>query len=117
MSETQLRQIKSIEARSSFRIIVNWEAGPSLLVDLSQFVLRGGVFEALRNEEIFSAVRIGENGALIEWPTPSDTMGYPIIDIDAEALYVLGMQQRQLANVQRALSAAAKSLEKSASNP
>jgi len=85
-----------------------------MIVDLSHMVQRGGIFTELRDEQKFALVRIGERNRVVEWPTPSDNLGYPIIDIDAESLYVMGAQQKALAGIQK-LSSAVKTFEKSSS--
>jgi hypothetical protein len=96
MSDTHtrtLRRIKSVEPRPGYRLAISWERGPGVTVDLSEMISRGGVFADLTDKEKFSAVRIGENNRIIEWPMPEDDYGYPIISIDADALYIKSSQQ------------------------
>lgn len=88
MSDTPVRRIKSVEAKSAYRLSVSWERGQPIIIDLSDMVRRGGVFGHLADMAIFSAVRIGENNRTVEWPEPKDDLGYPVISIDADALYV-----------------------------
>jgi hypothetical protein len=88
------RKIRAVEARPGYRLAVAWDKGRSSIIDLSDMISRGGVFGALSDNSRFSAVRVGEGGRAIEWPDPTDDLGYPVIEIDSLALaYRLGTQE------------------------
>lgn len=94
MAETPLRRIKSVQPRPGYRLAVAWERGPGVVADLSEMVSKGGVFKDLANYETFSAVRVGENNRIVEWPFPKDELGYPSIEIDADALFEMAQEQQ-----------------------
>jgi hypothetical protein len=64
------------------------------LVSVADLVRAGRIFTPLQDEAVFNRVRIGEGGRVVEWPEPADDDGNALIDIDAEALYRMGLQQR-----------------------
>ena len=99
-----LRKIQFVEARKGYRVAVTLEQGPAFTVDLSEMVSAGGVFATLADQARFAAVRVGENNRLIEWPEPKDDLGYPVVEIDADALYRKALVQRtnSLADLGRA---------------
>lgn len=94
MSTVPLRRIKSVEARPGYRLAIAWDRGQGSMVDLSDMISRGGVFEELSDSKKFGAVRIGENNRLVEWPAPSDELSYPLIGIDADALFEKSSHQQ-----------------------
>jgi hypothetical protein len=93
VGKTALRRLRSVEALSAHRLRVAWYDFPPMIVSLDEDVRRGGVFQSLRDEALFARVRIADDGYLIEWPEPADIEGKPVIDIDADALFALGLQQ------------------------
>ena len=64
-------------------------------VDLSDMVSKGGVFSSLSRREAFDAVRVGESNRSVEWPQPTDELGYPLVAIDADALYAKSLRQEE----------------------
>jgi hypothetical protein len=92
---TSLRRIRSVEARSGYRVVVAWDTGRPLIIDLSDMISRGGVFAALSDHSKFSAVRVGDSQRVIEWPEPMDDLGDPVVEIDAEALFEKANDQRR----------------------
>lgn len=105
MSDRSLRRIRSVEARPGYRLAVSWDQGRVAVVDLSDMISRGGVFTKLSDKNKFALVRVGENSRIVEWPEPSDEFGYPIIEIDADALFLKSQEQedRVLASTMRNL--------------
>ena len=71
-----------------------WDRGQASLVDLSDMISKGGVFAELSDQATFSAVRVGENDRVVEWPEPRDESGNPVIGIDADALFEKAKSQR-----------------------
>lgn len=94
MSDAPLRRIRSVEVRPGYRLAVAWDRGQTSLVDLSDMISKGGVFTELSDKAKFSAVRVGDNSRVVEWPEPKDESGYPIIEIDADALFEKARSQR-----------------------
>lgn len=105
MSESSLRRIKGIEAKPGYRLLISWFNGPQMSVDLSEMIRKGGTFTPLQNEKEFFRVTIGERNRVIAWPEPRDDQGYPMIEIDADALYVIGSQQKTTTMMQRLFNA------------
>ena len=105
MSETSLRKIRSVEAKSGYRLAISWERGQKTTVDLSDMINKGGVFSELSDATKFAAVRVGENSTIVEWPEPVDDLGYPLISIDGEALHEKAVFQnmRDVATAVRAM--------------
>jgi hypothetical protein len=93
-----IRKIRSVEAKPNYILAINWERGGAA-VDLSDFIKRGGVFEPLSDVAKFELVRLTENKTGVEWPYPADEDGYPIVSIDAEALFVLSVSQNNARKV------------------
>jgi len=117
MSAFSLRKIKAVDAKPGYRLAVLWEKGPASIIDLSDMISKGGVFQALAEKQAFASVRIGENSRVIEWPSPADDEGYPIISIDADALFEKASVQttNTLAATMKQLLQSAKGAGKSAS--
>jgi hypothetical protein len=103
-----LRRITSVAPRPDYRLAISWDAGPSMIVSLGDLIEEGGVFEALRDKEKFSAVRVGERERAVVWPDPRDDHGYPIVEMDADALFERGMNQRFRTGVVRLVEAVQK---------
>lgn len=114
MSSVPLRRIKSVDPRPGYRLAISWERGPGSLVDLSEMISGGGVFQDLADAKNFNAVRIGENNRLVEWPMPVDELGYPVIGIDADALFEKSSQQQDasLASTMKKMLDAARTVGK-----
>ena len=83
-------RIKSIRARSAFRLQVLWESGYCSVVDFSEAISLGGVLGVLADSKAFSAFRVSEHRQTIEWPNYQDEDGFPMISIDADALWRMG---------------------------
>jgi hypothetical protein len=111
MSDATIPRIKSVEARPNYRLALSFDHGPRLIVDLSTYINKGGVFSPLSDEKLFSNVMIGELRRVITWPEPKDQYGYPAIDIDVESLISIAMQQRANSQVSDLLNLV-RSLEK-----
>lgn len=94
-------KIRSVEAKPAYRLAVSWSNGTRGTIDLGEMIRRGGVFTEISDFAKFSAVKIGENNRVVEWPKPSDTLGYPMIDIDAESLYATYRSQKEKELVSR----------------
>jgi hypothetical protein len=93
-----VRKIKSVEAKPNYVLSILWERGETQ-VDLSEFIKRGGVFAPLSDFSKFERVRLTEIKTGVEWPQPADEDGYPIISIDAEALFIMSIAQNNVRKV------------------
>ena len=116
MADAPLRRIREVSARPGYRILVTWERGPRTIVDLSAIISKGGVFSDLADASNFNAVRIGAGNRIVEWPIPADDEGYPIVEIDADALFHMFEQQRnsQLASNMNSILEGARSIARAA---
>ncbi|MGA9869089.1 MAG: hypothetical protein WBQ75_21875, partial [Acetobacteraceae bacterium] len=63
-----------------------------------------GVFAELRNEARFARVRLNDIATAVEWPEPCDADGYPVIEIDSDALFALGTEHAALRSPKRSRS-------------
>jgi len=72
---------------------VFWCAGGQSLVDFSDDIALGPVFEPLRDERLFAQVRLIREGTVIEWPEPARYNGEPEIEIDADGLWHMAQEQ------------------------
>ncbi len=119
MTDAQLRRIKSVNVRPGYRLVVALERGPVVTVDLSDMISRGGVFKDLADKDIFDQVRIGENNRVVEWPIPKDDLGYPTVEIDADALFEKHLEQQNghMASAMRKLFDTFQNLKKVSAKP
>jgi uncharacterized protein DUF2442 len=101
--EQQLRRIRSIVYRAPYRLTIAWDEGAPMSVDFSDLV-GTGVFAPLKDTGIFSTARVGERGRWIEWPDQVRPGDEPIVEIDADALYEMGMSQRARSTLQQILN-------------
>ena len=53
----------------------------------------------LKDAQIFSTARVGERGRWIEWPNQARPGDEPLVEIDADALYEMGMSQRAVLTI------------------
>jgi hypothetical protein len=90
---TGLRKIERVTAKRGYKLSVMWTDGQQLLVDFSTDIKGGRVWAPLADETLFSKARVSHDGHAVEWPEPADDDGEPRIDIDAEGLYRLAVQQ------------------------
>jgi hypothetical protein len=93
MSDCFLHPIDRIEPRPGYRVLVSWRAGGQSLVDFSDDVAHGQVWQPLRDEALFANVRLVNNGTVIEWPEPKRHNGEPEIDVDADGLWYMALEQ------------------------
>jgi Protein of unknown function (DUF2442) len=61
-----------------------FDDGSQPIVDLSALLAQGGVFEALRDPNVFSAAQIEPDGRTLFWQIDED-----IVDLCADALWLL----------------------------
>jgi hypothetical protein len=93
MPSEGLPRIEAIEPFGRFELRVYLFDSEPFAVDFSGTIDQGGVFSQLADMDIFRAVRIGWNNRIVEWPTPKDNEGNPIIEIDAESLRAMHEEQ------------------------
>ncbi len=49
----------------------------------------------MADKRLFAQARVARNGTVLEWPEPKGGDGSPRIDVDADGLYAMAMQQRE----------------------
>ncbi|MGH6872040.1 MAG: DUF2442 domain-containing protein [Rhizomicrobium sp.] len=69
--EDRSRTIVSAKARTPATLSLKWSDGTRADVDLAA-LLRDKAFRALRDAEAFAAVRVGEWGHSVEWPSGAE---------------------------------------------
>ncbi len=67
-----MRRIVAARALRPFKVWLRYSDRSEGVVDLSELVARGGVFDALRDPELFGAVSVERGFGTIEWPGESD---------------------------------------------
>ena len=87
MTEAILHPIQRIEPQPGYRLLIHWKAGGHAVVDFSDDVANGPVWEALRDERLFAKVRLIKRGRVIAWPEPRRRNGDPEIEVDADGLW------------------------------
>jgi hypothetical protein len=65
-----LNEVIRIEYKSGYSYRVEFDDGVSAVVDFSDYLRRGPIFEALRNLQFFRQARI--DGGTIAWPNGAD---------------------------------------------
>jgi hypothetical protein len=95
-------RIKGIRPRAHYRLEIQWMHGETSVVDMHKIIEAGGVFDPLRDTELFAAVRTGERGRYIEWRDPTNEANV-LADFDADSLIRLSDQQRAVSDLGRLL--------------
>jgi hypothetical protein len=73
-------EITAVEPLDGYWLRLTFSDGAIKDVDVSEIVVRGGVFAAIRDQrEVFEQVRVNPDSRTIEWPGE--------IDLDPEVLY------------------------------
>jgi hypothetical protein len=70
-AEDKTRTITSVKANSPAKLRLKWSDGTRAEIDLSG-MLRERAFRALRDDEDFARVRVGEWGHSVEWPSGAE---------------------------------------------
>lgn len=65
-----LNEVKHIEYQSEYRYLVEFDDGVSSVIDFSDYLRRGPVFEPLRDMQFFRSATI--EGGTIAWPNGAD---------------------------------------------
>ena len=94
MSNVALRYIDRVEALPGYRLLVTWTEGRQMTLDFSEDIKRGGIWAALASPEAFARARTARNGRVLEWPEPTNSRGEPAIDVDADGLFEMGIDQQ-----------------------
>jgi hypothetical protein len=93
-------KIRAVRARPHSRIEVQWDFGPTMLIDMREAVASGGVFEALKDQDLFATVQLGDRGRSIEWRDPTSPTVI-LADYCADALLELADRQRAISSFNR----------------
>lgn len=97
---TELPKITSVRSRPHHRLEVQWEHGDTSIIDMREIISGGGVFDALRDNDFFSTVRLGERGRYIEWLDPINR-GQVLADLDADTLIRMADRQGATSAIER----------------
>lgn len=65
-----LNEVKRIEYKSAYSYLVVFDNGIQAVIDFSDYLNRGPVFEPLRDQQFFRQARI--EGGTIAWPNGAD---------------------------------------------
>lgn len=76
---TDLIKIDAVEPLDDTWLRLTFSDGAVKDVDVSEILARGGVFEPIREREVFEQVRVNPETQTIEWPGE--------VDLDPEVLY------------------------------
>ncbi|MFM2044465.1 MAG: hypothetical protein RLY86_3041 [Pseudomonadota bacterium] len=75
-----MNRIDWVEPDATARIVrIGWAGGATTLLDLAPIIADGGVFTALGDTAVFTAVQVGPRGRSLIWPGD--------IDLDADAIW------------------------------
>jgi hypothetical protein len=74
-----IKDVVSAHYKGGYKIEVTFEDGATGIVDLSKYLLKGGVFEKFRDIEFFKNFKINEDLGVLTWEDE--------IDIAPETLY------------------------------
>jgi len=96
----ELPRIRSIKAKQNYKIEVSWQHDETSIVDFRQIIFEGGVFDALRDQDFFATVKIGDRGRSIEWYDPINK-DQVLADYDADSLIGLADRQRNVSSLER----------------
>jgi hypothetical protein len=88
-----MKQVEHIDALPEYRLRVTWRDGTRMIVDFAPDIKNGGVWTPLKDPKAFAAVSVSENGETIEWDEPRDESGDALIDVDADGLFMMGVEQ------------------------
>jgi len=76
-------RLASVQAGAGKSVLVTWEDGASVIIDLAPYLLRHKGFEPLADNVVFAQVQLDQRGIGICWP------GLPGAGISAETLEAL----------------------------
>ena len=83
-----IKRVTAVQAAEAPRsLVITWEDGQSIRVDLGALIDRTPIFVPLRNASLFRQVQVGEDGWEIVWPGGED------LAVDAHHLARLAMEQ------------------------
>ena len=92
MSSAFQHPIARIETLTQYRLRVWWRAGGQSVVDFSDDIANGPVWEPLQDERMFATVRLVDRGTVIQWPEPVWN-GAPLLEVDADGLWHMAREQ------------------------
>ncbi|MEZ5339646.1 MAG: DUF2442 domain-containing protein [bacterium] len=85
-----LPRIVSVTADSARQLLLEFDDGRRVLLDLGEYIARGGVFSELADPQFALAFRITENGRVLSWPGELDFCADALYDRQARHLNPLG---------------------------
>jgi len=81
-------RIEHVAALGELRVAIAIDDGRAVLVDFSETVSKGGVFERLRDPKFFAKFKLARNGRVLAW------LGD--LEFCADALHGEGVRRRRL---------------------
>lgn len=81
----EMPRIRSVKPRQNYKLEIQWEHNETSIVDIRGLIEQGGVFEALKDADLFATVRLGDRGRFVEWHDPTDR-DHVLADLDADTL-------------------------------
>ena len=76
---SELIKIEAVEPLNGYWLRLTFSDGAIKDVDVGDVLMRGGVFEPIRERDLFEQVRVNPETQTIEWPHE--------LDLDPEVLY------------------------------
>jgi hypothetical protein len=90
---TELKRITILEHLPGPKLAITWDDQPRMVIDFTSLIRSRADLAPLADESLFKKARIGERRRVVEWPTPADEDGEPLLDIDAETLFDIASHQ------------------------
>lgn len=89
----ELPKILSVKVRPHCKLEIQWQHGETSAVDLRGLIEGGGIFDPLRDPDLFATVQVGDRGRYLEWRDPT-SHDHVLADLDADTLIRQGDNQQ-----------------------
>jgi Protein of unknown function (DUF2442) len=86
--KNELPRIQHVAALGELRLAIAFDDRRVVLVDFSETVSKGGVFERLSDPKFFAKFKLARNGRVLAWPGD--------LEFCADALHGEGVRRRKL---------------------
>ncbi len=90
-----LPRIQVLNDATGRRLDLTWETGERTIIDLGEYIARGGIFRQLNDPKIFATAKLDDRHRVIEWHDPKHPRTV-LADMDADTLLHLARQQGML---------------------
>lgn len=85
-----LPRIIKVRAETDKSLLLEFDDGRRVSLDLNEYIERGGVFASLADPKYAGAFELAENGRVLRWPGELDFCADALYDRQARHLYPLG---------------------------